>query len=45
MSEPHGAFVLWARAGHCVQQEAKTVLLDLLDALARPSEDHVGDVT
>ena len=42
--DPCGAFVLWARAGHCVQQEAKTVLLDLFDALARPSEDHVGDV-
>jgi len=44
VAEPDGAFVLWARAGHCVQQEAKAVLLDLLDALARPSEDHVGEV-
>ena len=43
MANPRGAFVMWARTGHCVQQENKGAVLDLLDALAMPSTDYVGE--
>jgi hypothetical protein len=44
VNDPKGALVVWVKAGHCVQQEGRAVLLDLLDALARPSAEYVGDV-
>ena len=36
--------VIWVKAGHHVIQENKSVVLDLLDVLARPQTDHVGDI-
>ena len=42
LSNPRGAFVMWTRTGHAVQQESKSALLDLLDVLAYPSEVYVG---
>eukprot|EP01041_Mallomonas_annulata_P003889 gene3889-7762_t len=41
-SDPRGAFVMWVKAGHVIQQENKTALLDLLDALACPKEEYYG---
>jgi pimeloyl-ACP methyl ester carboxylesterase len=42
MENPRGAFVMWTRAGHAIQQENKTAVLDLLDALACPMEGYYG---
>jgi pimeloyl-ACP methyl ester carboxylesterase len=39
---PRGAFVMWARAGHIIQQEYKAAVLDLIDILACPTDDYVG---
>ena len=39
-----GAMVIWVKSGHHVTQENKSVVLDLLDVLARPQTDHVGDI-
>lgn len=39
---PKGAFVVWCRCGHAVQQESKSSLLDLFDALSCPSEEYFG---
>lgn len=39
---PRGAFVMWARAGHIIQQEYKAAVLDLIDALACPTDEYVG---
>jgi pimeloyl-ACP methyl ester carboxylesterase len=44
LGNSRGAFVMWTRTGHAVQQESKSTLLDLLDVLAYPSEDYVGYV-
>ena len=44
MGNPRGAFVMWTRTGHCLQQENKTAVLDLLDVLAMPSEEYVGEL-
>lgn len=40
LSRPRGAFVAWVRAGHEVRQEAKRAVLDLLDALAKPTPEY-----
>jgi hypothetical protein len=37
-----GAFVMWIRSGHAVQQESKQSVLDLLDALVCPTEEYFG---
>ena len=36
--------VIWVKSGHHVIQENKSIVLDLLDVLARPQTDHVGDI-
>lgn len=41
LNNSRGAFVLWVKSGHAVQQENKTVLLDLLDALVSPSPEEL----
>ena len=43
--DQRGAFVMWTRAGHALFQENKTPVLDLLDALANPSEEYYGITT
>jgi hypothetical protein len=42
LRNPRGAFVMWARAGHNIQQEYKAAVLDLVDVLACPTDDYVG---
>jgi hypothetical protein len=42
LANPRGAFVMWTRNGHAIQQENKSAVLDLLDALAYPSEEYLG---
>jgi pimeloyl-ACP methyl ester carboxylesterase len=42
LRSPKGAFVLWARTGHIVQQEYKAAVLDLLDVLACPTDEYTG---
>ncbi|CAM9575237.1 unnamed protein product, partial [Discosporangium mesarthrocarpum] len=42
LSRPRGAFVSWVPAGHEIRQEAKQAVLDLLDALAKPTPEHTG---
>eukprot|EP00981_Chlorochromonas_danica_P008761 scaffold2312_cov165-Ochromonas_danica.AAC.1 len=42
LRNPRGAFVMWTRSGHVVQQEYKAAFLDLMDALACPDEDYYG---
>ena len=42
LSKPRGTFVAWVRAGHEVRQEAKRAVSDLLDALAKPTPEHLG---
>lgn len=42
LSRPRGTFVAWVRAGHEVRQEAKRAVVDLLDALAKPTPEHAG---
>ena len=42
LKESNSAFVMWTRAGHALYQENKTPFLDLLDALANPSESYYG---
>ena len=44
LGNARGAFVMWNRSGHLVQQENKTAVLDLLDALAWPSEEYFGSL-
>lgn len=39
---PKGAFVMWCRCGHAIQQEFKSALLDFLDALCCPTEFYFG---
>lgn len=40
LSKPRGTFVAWVRAGHEVRQEAKRAVIDLLDALAKPTPEY-----
>lgn len=42
LSKPRGTFVGWVRTGHEVCQEAKRVVVDLLDALAKPTPEYTG---
>lgn len=42
LSSPRGTFVAWVRGGHEVRQEAKRAVVDLLDALARPTPEYAG---
>lgn len=42
LNNPRGAFVMWIRAGHHLQQENKASILDVIDALACPNEDYLG---
>lgn len=42
LSKPRGTFVAWVRAGHEVCQESKRAVIDLLDALAKPTPEHTG---
>ena len=42
IDNPRGAFVMWTRSGHAINQENKTALLDLMDALACPTESYYG---
>ena len=42
LSSPRGTFVAWVRAGHEVRQEAKRAVVDLLDALAKPTPEYAG---
>jgi len=42
LKNPRGAFVLWNRSGHAIYQENKTVLLDLIDLLACPTDAYCG---
>lgn len=42
LSNPRGAFVMWVRSGHIIQQELKAGFLDLIDALASPTEEYLG---
>lgn len=42
LRNPRGAFVMWARTGHIVQQEYKAAFLDLMDILACPTDDYAG---
>ncbi|CAM9848733.1 unnamed protein product, partial [Choristocarpus tenellus] len=42
LSNPYGAFVAWVPAGHEVRQEAKRAVMDLLDALAKPTPEYTG---
>lgn len=42
LRSPKGAFVMWARTGHIVQQEYKAALLDLIDVLACPTDEYTG---
>ena len=44
LSNPVGACVVWCKAGHCLVQENKPAVMDLLDCLACPTTDYVGDV-
>ena len=44
LGDAQGAMVVWVKAGHCLQQEHKAVLLDCLDALALPNEAYLGNV-
>ena len=42
LADSRGAFVMWVRGGHAIQQENKTALLDLLDILVHPTEEYCG---
>jgi hypothetical protein len=42
LRNPRGAFVMWVRSGHLIQQEYKAAVLDLVDALACPTDEYVG---
>ena len=42
LQNPKGVFVVWSRHGHLIQQESRPTLLDILDALANPSEERFG---
>lgn len=42
LSKPRGTFVAWVRAGHEVRQESKHAVMDLLDALAKPTPEYTG---
>ena len=45
LGDAQGAMVVWVKAGHCLQQEQKAVLLDCLDALALPNESYLGNLS
>ena len=42
LGNPRGAFVMWVRSGHVIQQELKAGFLDVIDALASPTEEYLG---
>jgi pimeloyl-ACP methyl ester carboxylesterase len=42
LENPRGAFVMWTRSGHAVLQENKAAFMDLIDALACPTEEYTG---
>lgn len=42
LNNSRGAFVMWVRAGHALQQENKTAIFDLIDILACPTEEYSG---
>lgn len=42
LADNRGAFVMWSRAGHHIQQENKASVLDLFDALCFTNEDYFG---
>jgi len=42
LRDPSGAFVMWARTGHAIQQECKSAVLDFFDILACPTDEYVG---
>lgn len=42
LKNPRGAFVMWARSGHAVQQENKAAIMDLFDVLVSPTEEYTG---
>lgn len=42
LSKPRGTFVAWVRAGHEVRQESKRAVMDMLDALAKPTPAYTG---
>lgn len=42
LRNPRGAFSMWSRTGHVVQQEHKAAVMDLLDILACPTDEYVG---
>jgi hypothetical protein len=42
LKNPRGAFVMWARSGHCVAQENKAAIMDLFDVLVQPTLEYTG---
>lgn len=42
LQNPRGAFSMWTRCGHAVQQEFKGAILDLMDVLACPTDEYTG---
>lgn len=42
LSKPRGTFMAWVWAGHEVRQECKRAVMDLFDALAKPTPEYTG---
>eukprot|EP01038_Epipyxis_sp_PR26KG_P011234 gene11234-15074_t len=42
LRNPRGAFTMWTRTGHAINQEYKAAILDLLDILACPTDEYAG---